>query len=119
MSRPEAVSKPDVAVSLHLKVILSWLLEIATFASLTRNDTNVAGLTPIIDNGFPCQLGVEFFVITVPVKYVEAKINAKGIHVPSGLRNMSKLLLITMATTKKSTTITKPVKISAVLSGDV
>jgi hypothetical protein len=45
-------------------------------------------------------------VIYSPVIEVEAKINAKGIHVPKRLVNISILLRIKSATTKKPSTIT-------------
>jgi hypothetical protein len=35
-----------------------------------------------------------YFLILVPVWYVNVKIKAKGIHVPIGLRNMSKFGLL-------------------------
>ena len=64
-------------------------------------------------------LGWARLITNNPVKYVEANINAKGIQVPSGLVNISKLLLIKSATTKKSTAITKLTKMMAVCSGVV
>jgi hypothetical protein len=59
------------------------------------------------------------FFVKKPVTYVEVNIRAKGIHVPTKLANMSKLLLIKSATTKKSTIITKPTNIKAVCKGVV
>lgn len=40
--------------------------------------------------------------------------NMKGIHVPKGLINISRLLFIKRATTKKSTMIMKAMKTAAV-----
>ena len=49
-----------------------------------------------------------------PVIQVDKKINPNGIHVPNRLANISKLRLISMATTKKSITMTKVMNIEAV-----
>jgi hypothetical protein len=46
-------------------------------------------------------------LIKIPVSKVDVKISTNGIHVPRRLVNISKLLLISMATTKTSIAITK------------
>lgn len=65
--------------------------------------------------------GVLFFckvlVEIIPVKYVDRKINKKGSHVPRKLLNISRLLSMTRAITKKSMKITNEVKIIAVNTG--
>ena len=43
----------------------------------------------------------------------------KGIQVPSGLVNISRLRFMTNATRKKSINITNPRKITAVINGEV
>jgi hypothetical protein len=48
-----------------------------------------------------------------------ARISTKGIQVPSGLANISRLRRTTSATRKKSTTTTKPVNTSAVCNAVV
>jgi hypothetical protein len=55
----------------------------------------------------------------IPVAKVEVKINAKGIHVPNRLANISKLLLMKIATTTKSIAITKLTNRVAVCNGVV
>ena len=45
------------------------------------------------------------------------KIKAKGIHVPIGLRNISKFYMIRSETMKKSMRMTTATKINAVIEG--
>ncbi len=54
-----------------------------------------------------------------PSRKVDEKIRIKGIQVPIGLKNISKLRFINKETTKKSRNITTATKIKAVFIGEV
>lgn len=82
----------------------------------------IHGLVPYEDTIQALCVGILFasnFVDIVPVRKVDRNIGPNGIQVPVMLRNISRLLLISRATTKKSTAITKPRKMSDVCNGVV
>jgi hypothetical protein len=60
-----------------------------------------------------------YFFTIEPVRYVDVKIRAKGIHVPIGLRNTSKFWFIRRETMKKSMRMTTATNTIAVIGGVV
>lgn len=79
---------------------------------------NVANLT-LVKGSARDHLFGDCLEATFPVTHVALKIRMNGNQVPMKLRNMSRLLFMARATRKKSTTITKAMKIAAVARGPV